>query len=312
MDEIYDVAVVGSGPAGLTAGIYSVRGALSTVLFAGESWGGQLMLTTLVENYPGFPEGIQGPELMQRMRDQVERLGVKTVNNDVSSFDFEKKPFELATSNNKRYKARSVIIATGATTRWLDVPGEKELIGKGISSCAPCDAPFFRQKKVAVIGGGDSAMEEALVLAKFADSVTIIHRRKEFRASQIMQEKVKSNPKISILWNKQVVCAIGTDRLEKIVLEDVEDKKQEEAEFDGMFVAIGHVPASWQLQGKIDLDEKGYVKKLVRDGYVSATSVDGVFVAGDVHDSHYMQAVTAAGFGCIAALDVIKYLDNNR
>ncbi len=155
-------------------------------------------------------------------------------------------------------------------------------------------------------------MEEALVLAKFADSVTIIHRRKEFRASQIMQEKVKSNPKISILWNKQVVCAIGTDRLEKIVLEDVEDKKQEEAEFDGMFVAIGHVPASWQLQGKIDLDEKGYVKKLVRDGYVSATSVDGVFVAGDVHDSHYMQAVTAAGFGCIAALDVIKYLDNNR
>ncbi len=309
MDKTFDVAIIGSGPAGLTAGVYTVRGAASTILFAGEKWGGQLMLTTLVENYPGFPDGIQGPDLMAAMRKQAENLGVKTVNQNVTGFNFSNSPFELTASDGNKYLAKSVIVATGAETRWLDIPGEKELIGRGISSCAPCDAPFFKDKAVAVIGGGDSAMEEALVLSKFAKKVTIIHRRKEFRASEIMQQKVKTDPKISIIWNKQVIKALGTNKLEKIILEDIDTKAKEDFILDGMFVAVGHIPACIQFEGILDLDEKGYLKRMPKDGFITSTSVKGIFTAGDVHDEHYKQAVTAAGFGCMAALDALKYLE---
>src|SRR5258708_1888039 len=309
MEKTFDVEKIVSGPAGLTAGVYTVRGAASTILFEGEKWGGQLMLTTLVENYPGFADGIQGPDLMAAMRKQAENLGVKPVNQNVTGFNFSNSPFELTASDGNKYLAKSVIVATGAETRWLDIPGEKELIGRGISSCAPCDAPFFKDKAVAVIGGGDSAMEEALVLSKFAKKVTIIHRRKEFRASEIMQQKVKTDPKISIIWNKQVIKALGTSKLEKIILEDIDTKAKEDFVLDGMFVAVGHIPACIQFEGILDLDEKGYLKRMPKDGFITSTSVKGIFTAGDVHDEHYKQAVTAAGFGCMAALDALKYLE---
>lgn len=311
MNNIFDVAIIGSGPAGLTAGIYTTRGAASTILFAGESWGGQLMLTTLVENYPGFPDGIQGPDLMQAMRSQTEKLGTKVINSNVTLVDFSKSPFEISSSDNSKYFAKTIIIATGAETLWLNVKGEKELIGRGVSSCAPCDAPFFKNKRVAVIGGGDSAMEEALVLEKFASEVTIIHRRDAFKASKIMQQKVLSNPKIKVIWNTEVSEVVGENKLEKLILKNNKDYTISDFSVDGVFVAIGHSPTSVIFKEKIDLDEKGFIKKSPVEGYQMATNVKGVFVAGDVHDYHYKQAVTAAGFGCMAALDVLKYLDNN-
>jgi thioredoxin reductase (NADPH) len=310
MNKIYDILVVGSGPAGLTAGIYAVRGGASALLVAGEVWGGQLMLTTLVENYPGFPDGIQGPDLMHAMRSQAEKLGVLFVDGSVTDVRFDRRPFEIYSLNDK-YLARSVVIATGAQALWLGVKGEKELVGRGVSSCAPCDAAFFKDKRVAVVGGGDSAMEEALVLTKFAKDVTIIHRRDQFKASKIMQERALSNPKIKVLWNSEVIEVVGKDKLEKLILKDRLDGKTREFVVDGLFVAIGHAPSTEIFAGKVELDEKGFVKKMERDGYNMATSVDGVFVAGDVHDHHYKQAVTAAGYGCMAALDAIRYLDNN-
>jgi len=307
MDQVLDVAVVGSGPAGLTAAIYTTRGAASTILFAGESWGGQLMLTTLVENYPGFPDGIQGPDLMLAMRTQAEKLGAKFVSENVTQVDFSVTPFELK-AGDKVYKTRSVVIAAGTQTLWLNVPGEKNLIGRGVSSCAPCDAPFFKEKRVAVVGGGDSAMEEALVLAKYAKEITIIHRREGFRASKVMQQKVLSNPKIKVVWNTEVAEIVGDAKVEKLILKNNKDNTTSEFSVDGVFVAIGHYPSSKVFGGKIELDEKGFIKRFEKDGYTSATSVDGVFVAGDVHDYRYKQAVTAAAYGCMAALDVLKYL----
>ncbi len=309
MADIFDVAIVGSGPAGLTAAIYTTRGSASTVLFAGEKWGGQLMLTSLVENYPGFELGIQGPDLMLAMKKQAERFGTKIINSNVEEVDFKSKPFKVK-SGATWYSTKSVIIATGAETVWLGVPGEYKLIGRGVSSCAPCDAPFFKDKKVAVVGGGDSAMEEALVLSKFASEVTIIHRRDEFRASKIMQEKVKSNPKIKILWNTQVKDVVGDPKLEKIVLKNNKTNDTSELLVDGVFVAIGHSPISKIFAGQLDLDEKGYIKRIPQNGFEASTSIKGIFVAGDVHDYHYKQAVTAAGFGCMAALDTLKYLDS--
>lgn len=308
MEEIFDVAVVGSGPAGLTAAIYATRGAASTILFAGEAWGGQLMLTTLVENYPGFPEGIEGPDLMLAMRKQAENLGASFINENITEVNFDAIPFELK-AGEKIYKARSVIIATGAQTLWLNVPGEQKLIGRGVSSCAPCDAPFFKEKKVAVVGGGDSAMEEALVLTKYANEITIIHRRAEFRASKIMQKKVSENPKIKVMFNTEVTEVVGDTKVEKLVLRNNKDNTTREFPVDGVFVAIGHSPSSKIFAGKVELDEKGFIKKLPKEEFMMATSKEGIFVAGDVHDFHYKQAVTAAGFGCMAALDVLKYLD---
>lgn len=300
----WDVAIIGSGPAALSAAIYTTRGAASSIILGGEAWGGQLMLTTQVDNFPGFPEGVLGPDLMAKMRKQAERFGAEFVQRNVTSVDFSKKPFGLKVGD-KDYSAKSIIVATGALTRWLGIPGEDTLRGKGVSSCAPCDAPFFKGKKVVVVGGGDAAMEEALVLTKYASSVTIIHRRSEFRASEAMQKKVFANPKIKILWNSEVTQIIGDKKLEKIKIKNIKDGSEKEMKLDGLFVAIGHKPDSDIFKGPIETDEKGYI---VVHNHTN-TSLQGVFVAGDVHDGLYKQAVTAAGFGCMAGLEVLKYLD---
>lgn len=265
------------------------------------------MLTTAVDNYPGFPQGIQGPDLMGAMRKQAERFGADFVQSNAESVDLSKTPFEV-TSAGTKYSAKAIIIATGAATVWLDAPGISKLIGRGVSSCAPCDAPFFKDKKVAVVGGGDSAMEEALVLVKYATEITIIHRRDEFRASQAMQQKVLSNPKIKVLWNTEVAEVIGEQKLEKIKLKNNKDNTSSELAVDGLFIAIGHKPESDLFKGKIEIDERGYIKVFEN----SKTSVPGVFVAGDVHDWRYRQAVTAAGFGCTAAMDVLKFLEEEK
>jgi len=306
-DKVYDVAVIGSGPAGLTSAIYTTRGAASTIIFAGEKWGGQLMLTGVVDNYPGFPDGIEGPILMESMKKQAQRFGAEFVLSNVESIDITSKPFTLSV-DGKKIPAKSIIIATGAEAVWLGLRNEEKLIGRGISSCAPCDAPFFKDKKVAVVGGGDSAMEEALILTKYATSVTIIHRRDSFKASAIMQKKVLENPKIKVIWNTQVKEVVGEEKLEKIILMNVNDNKETEFPVDGMFVAIGHKPQTFIFERKIELDEKGYIKKVPTEIYENATSIPGIFVAGDVHDHHYRQAITAAGYGCMAALEVLSYI----
>ena len=302
----WDVAIIGSGPAGLTAAIYTTRGALSTLIIGGEKWGGQLMLTTTVDNYPALP-GIQGPELMQKMRDHAVLFGGEFIEKNAESIDVSKKPFEVVAGGTK-YLANSAIVAAGADTKWLDALGIKEFIGKGVSSCAPCDAPFFKDKKVAVVGGGDSAMEEALTLVKYATEVTIIHRREAFRASAAMQQKVLSDPKIKVLWNTEVKEVKGGNQVEKVVVANNKDETTSELSLDGIFIAIGHAPSTSIFQGKIELDEKGYVKIFDH----TKTSVPGIFVAGDVHDYHYKQAVTAAGFGCMAAMETIKYLEESK
>jgi len=305
-EKIYDTIIIGSGPAGLTAAIYTARGAASTLILAGTSWGGQLMLTSEVDNFPGFPEGILGPDLMTKMRDQAVRCGAEFKASDVTKVDFSKIPLEVY-SHEEKYLAKSVIVSTGASIVWLDAPGIKELIGRGVASCAPCDAPFYKDKKVAVVGGGDSAMEEALYLTKYASEVTIIHRRDAFRASAAMQEKVKANPKIKILWNSEVVEARGKEKLESLVIKNNQDGSSQEIPFDGVFIAIGHKPQSEIFVGQIKADEKGFISVT---GSHSKTSTPGVFVAGDVMDAHYKQAITAAGSGCAAAMEALEYLDS--
>jgi thioredoxin reductase (NADPH) len=301
----WDTVIIGSGPAGLTAAIYTTRGAASTLILGGEVWGGQLMLTTTVDNFPGFPEGVAGPKLMEDMKTQAVRFGAEFQAVNTEAVDLTKKPFEI-TAGGKTYLARSIIIATGALTTWLDAPGVKELIGKGVSSCAPCDAPFFKGKKVAVVGGGDSAMEEASVLTKYASEVTIIHRRGEFKASAAMQEKIKSSPLIKIMWNTEVTEAKGAGKLEKLVLKNNQTNEITEIPFDGLFVAIGHKPASDIFAGKLTLDDKGYIESVSEH---CGTSVKGVFVAGDVIDKKFKQAIVAAGMGCIAAMETLKFLE---
>lgn len=303
-EKLYDLIIIGSGPAGLTAAIYATRANLKTLVVAGVKWGGQLMLTTIVENYPGFPEGIQGPDLMTAMRKQAEHHGAEFVDKDFISGDFDSKPFVVHTAEAE-YRARSVIIATGADTKWLGVPGEMERIGRGVSSCAPCDAPFFRGKNVIVVGGGDSAMEEALVLSKASQSVTLIHRSEDFKASEIMLDRVKNTPNIKILTNSEIKEILGDNKVESVRLLNNKTNKEEEMPIDGVFVAIGHMPNSKPFKG-IESDEMGFIK--VQNHY--KTNIEGIFVAGDVHDHHYKQAVTAAGFGCAAALEVEKWLDN--
>lgn len=306
-----DVIIIGSGPAGLTAALYASRANLKPLVFAGIKWGGQLMLTTDVENYPGFVDGIQGPELMQNFRKQAERFGAEIVDDDVTAVDFSKQPFKVIVAG-KDYFSKSVVIATGAETKWLGLPNEQKLIGRGVSSCAPCDAFFFKDKKVIVVGGGDSAMEEALVLTKFATEVTIVHRRDEFRASKIMIDKVKSNPKMKFILNSQVVDVLGEQKVQGVKLKDKEGKESE-LPIDGIFVAIGHLPQSQIFRGQIEVDELGYVKRIPQGEGVGkhqmTTSVPGVYVAGDVHDYHYRQAVTAAGYGCAAALETERFLE---
>jgi len=303
MEKIYDVMIIGSGPAGLTAAIYTTRGSASTLILGGEKWGGQLMLTTEVDNFPGFPEGIMGPTLMANMRKQAERFGAKFVEKNVEGIKSVNSFFEINVGIEK-YLAKSIIIATGAATQWLKLDGIEKLIGRGISSCAPCDAPFFRDKKVAVVGGGDSAMEEALVLTKYASEVFIIHRRSEFKASVAMQKQVMNNSKIKILWNSEITRIVGEKRLEKVVVFNNQTKKEEELVLDGLFIAIGHKPESDVFKEIVTTDEKGYI--VVQIG--SKTNVPGIFVSGDVHDYTYKQAVTAAGYGCQAGMEVLKYL----
>ncbi len=311
MEDIKNVVIIGSGPAGLTAAIYLSRADLKPLVFAGVSWGGQLMLTTDVENYPGFVEGIQGPELMDKFRKQAERFGAEILNENVTAVDFSKKPFKV-TAGGKDYFAKSVLVATGAETKWLGLPNEQRLIGHGVSSCAPCDAFFFRDKKVVVVGGGDSAMEEALVLTKFATEVTIIHRREEFRASKIMQDKAKANEKIKFLLNSEVVDVLGKDNVEGVKVKN-KDGSTTDIAVDGVFLAIGHLPVTGIFKDQLELDEKDYiVRKTVGEGsqaFKMMTSKEGVFVAGDVHDVSYKQAVTAAGYGCRAALEVERWLE---
>jgi len=305
--EAKDVIIIGGGPAGLTAAIYTSRAFLSTVIFSGRAWGGQLMLTTKVENYPGFPQGILGPDLMQKFADQAHEFGAQILKDDVKKVDFSKKPFLIEGETNS-FLAQSVIIATGAASQWLGLPNEQRLIGKGVSVCATCDGFFFKDKKVAVVGGGNSAMEEALALTKFASQVTIINRSENFKATPIMLERVKSNPKINILTNKIVVDILGKEKVEGLVLEDVLTSGKLALEVSGVFIAIGRKPATEIFQGQLELDQKGYI--VIHEK--TKTSIDAVFVAGDAADPAYRQAVTAAGFGCMAAMDLEKWFEEKK
>lgn len=304
MDDSRKVIILGSGSAGLTAAIYAGRAQLRPLVVSGTQRGGQLTLTTDVENFPGFAEGIQGPELMEIMRRQAERFDVDFIDDDATAVDFRRRPFEVSVGAEELL-ADAVIIATGAGTNWLGLPSEQRLIGHGVSSCAPCDAFFFKGKEVAVVGGGDSAMEEALVLTKFATKVTIIHRRERFRASKIMAERALRHGKISVLWNTTVEDVIGDGAVRGLRLRDAQTGKAREFKVDGLFVAIGHHPNTELFRGQIDLDEQGYI--VLREQ--TMTNIPGVFAAGDVHDHRYRQAVTAAGWGCMAAMDVERFLE---
>jgi len=302
-----DVAIIGSGPAGYTAGIYAGRANLQPILFEGLESGGQLMLTTDVENYPGFVDGIMGPELMQVFKGQAERFGTTIKTEIIDSIENIDGGFKLKSSKGE-YEFKTVIIASGASARWLGVDGEKELQGYGVSACATCDGFFFKEKEVAVVGGGDSAMEEALFLTKFAKKVYVIHRRDQFRASQIMQDRVLNHEKIEVVWSSTVEKINGEGAVSSILIKDTIDSSEKELNLDGVFVAIGHDPNVGFLDGFIELDDKGYIKT----GFTSetSTSVPGVFAAGDVADSIYRQAITAAGTGCQAAIDAERWLEH--
>lgn len=305
---IRKVIIIGSGPAGLTAAIYSARANLSPLVFEGPQPGGQLTITTDVENYPGFPNGIMGPEMMDEFRNQAKRFGAECVFQMVEKVDFSKKPFSVW-ANGKEYRSESIIISTGASARLLGLESEKKLMGNGVSACATCDGFFYKDKKVVVVGGGDSAMEEATFLTKFASEVIIIHRRGEFRASKIMVERALKNSKISIKYNTVIKNIIGNKEsgVESIEIEDVNSKKVSLLKCDGVFMAIGHVPNTGIFNDSLDLDENGYIQTLPDSTH---TNIDGVFACGDVQDSVYKQAVTAAGSGCMAALDAEKWLEN--
>jgi len=268
------------------------------------------MDTTTIDNFPGFPEGVLGPELMQKMKQQAARFGTEIIEKTVTGVDFTKKPFEVVVGEEK-YLGKTVIIATGALTQWLNVPGEKEHIGRGVSTCAPCDAPFFKEKVVAVVGGGDTAMEEASVLTKYTREVIVIHRRDAFRATEAMQQKILNNPKIKVLWNTEVTEVVGEGKVEKLKLKNNKTNENTELPVDGVFVAIGHKPDSDVFKDKVTMDEKGFIKKFFVK-YHSATSIQGVFVAGDVTDSLYKQAITSAGMGCTAGMDAVRFLEENK
>jgi thioredoxin reductase (NADPH) len=299
----YKLIIIGSGPAGLTAGLYAARANLKPLIVAGLTFGGQLMLTTEVENFPGFPKGIMGPELMQNMISQAERFGAELVYDDVTKVDFSSKPLKLDVGKES-YTADAVIISTGASSIWLGIPSEEKFRGKGVSSCATCDGFFFKDMEIIVIGGGDSAMEEASYLTKFASKVTIVHRRESFRASKIMQERVLNNPKISVMYNTTIEEFLGNEKLQSVRLKDVNTGEVKEIPIEGAFVAIGHKPNTDLFKGQLQLDEKGYI--IPTDN--TKTNIPAVFVAGDVRDYRYRQAITAAGMGCMAALDAEHYL----
>jgi thioredoxin reductase (NADPH) len=302
------VVIIGSGPAGLTAAVYNARADLDPLMIEGMERGGQLMLTTDVENYPGFPDGIMGPELMESFRKQAERFGTRIMTSDVTRVDFSARPFSIWVDEDL-YEAESVIISTGASARWLGLESESKLRGHGVSACATCDGFFFRDKEIAVVGGGDSAAEEALFLTKFASKIYVIHRRDELRASKIMANRVLEHEKIEMIWNTVVDEVLGDGVVTGLKLRDVQTGDVSELPVEGMFLAIGHTPNTKVFEGQIDLDEKGYI---VLPGENTMTSVPGVFAAGDVTDHVYRQAVTAAGMGCQAALDAERWLDEQE
>jgi thioredoxin reductase (NADPH) len=298
------VIVIGSGPAGLTAAVYAARANLRPLVLAGGLYGGQLMLTTDVENYPGFPEGIMGPDLMIRFREQAERFGARIENEDVTAVEFSKRPLKVSTID-RSFETETVIVATGASALWLDVEGEERLRGRGVSSCATCDGAFFRDKQIVVVGGGDSALEEALFLTRFGRNVTIVHRRDRLRGSKIMADRAQSHEKVRFIWNAAVDEVLGDQKVEAVRLRNVNDGTTSTFPTDALFVAIGHTPNTSVFTGQLDLDERGYI--VTPDG--TATNIDGVFVAGDVSDHRYRQAITAAGAGCRAAMDAERYLE---
>ncbi len=306
-DQHFNVVIIGSGPAGYTASIYTSRAKLKTIVISGRLPGGQLMTTTEVENYPGFPNGINGPELMTYMQQQSERFGTTMLIDEVTRVDFNFRPFKIFTSSSA-YTADSVLISTGATPRKLGIKNEQEFSGKGLSYCATCDGPFFKNQDIVVVGGGDTALEEATFLTKFGKTVKVVHRRDNLRASKILQERAFENPKIEFVWNSSIINVTGDKKVSSVVVRNINTAEEKNLAAGGVFVAIGHEPNTDIFKGQVDLDEKGYV--IVQNG--TKTNVDGVFAAGDVHDFKYRQAVTAAGFGCMAALDIEKWLSEKR
>ena len=316
-DDVHNVAIIGSGPAGLTAAIYTARASLEPLVIEGEPSstgdqpGGQLMLTTEVENFPGFPEGIMGPELMMNCRSQAARFGADLRTEKVSKVDLSRRPFNIWVGDpdaaEPTYQAKSVIISTGAKALMLDLPNEQRLIGRGVSTCATCDGFFFRDQDIIMVGGGDSAMEEANFLTKFAKTVTIVHRREELRASQIMQDRAKANPKINFLWNTVVTDVLGKDAMTGVAVENVQTGEKTEMDATGLFIAIGHRPNTDLFKGQLEMKDSGY---LITANDSTATNVEGVFACGDVQDDKYRQAITAAGSGCAAALDAERWLEH--
>jgi len=303
-NNIRQLIIIGSGPAGYTAGIYAGRALLKPLLFSGGEPGGQLVTTTDVENYPGFPEGIQGPELMQKFRDQARRFNTEIIDAAVERVDFTREPFKVW-SNGKEYQSQSVLVATGASSLWLGLPSEQKLRGHGVSSCATCDGFFFKGKDIVVVGGGDSAMEEATFLTKFANQVTVLVRKNVLRASKIMQERAQNNPKVKFIFSSEVVEVLGENSVTGLKVKNTQSGQMKEVKCQGLFLAIGHKPNTDIFAGQLATDAKGYL--VVKDH--THTSVAGVFAAGDVHDWHYRQAVTAAGAGCQAAMDAAKWLE---
>jgi thioredoxin reductase (NADPH) len=300
------VIIVGSGPAGYTAALYTARANLQPLMIGGYQAGGQLMLTSDVENYPGYPKGVQGPEMMQDFREQVERFGAEVLDVDATEVDFSKRPFTVVTAD-ATYTAESVIVATGAAAKWLDVPGEELLRGRGVSACATCDGFFFRDRRIVVVGGGDTALEEALFLTRYAQTVSVIHRRDTLRASKLLQQRARNNPKIDFIWNSVVEAIEGEDKVTGVRLRNLVSGERRTLATEGVFVAIGHQPNTEIFRGQLELDAMGYI--CMPDPATTYTDISGVFAAGDVRDHRYRQAVTAAGDGCKAAIDAERWLE---
>jgi thioredoxin reductase (NADPH) len=307
MAKVYGTIIIGSGPSGYTSAIYAARANLSVLMFQGYQVGGQLMTTSEVENYPGFEEGILGPEMMEKFEQQARRFGTEMMAEDVTAVDFSKRPFTVTTDSGD-YQAESIIISTGASAKWLGLPSEKHLQGRGVTACATCDGFFFKKKDVIVVGGGDTAMEEATFLTRYVNHVTLIHRRDSFRASKIMQDRVNSNPKISVLMNTEVVEVLGEDAVTGVQLRNVQTGEEHKLPVQGVFVAIGHQPNTDLFKGMLDMDAAGYI--IPKEN--TMTNIPGVFAAGDVTDHRYRQAITAAGDGCRAAIDMERWLEDTQ